>query len=64
MEHNKERKIICSTCHRQLPDSSFLYKNECLWCSAELFEKQLKIKEKQNVADQKNMGNKTKNSKN
>jgi len=45
------RKIICPTCNRKLPDSSFLYKNECCWCSNELFDKQLKIKEKQNVTD-------------
>ena len=42
----KDGKFICSNCNRELPNSTLLYENECLWCSVKAFDKMLKIKEK------------------
>ena len=39
-------KFFCPTCKRELPNSSLLYENECLWCSNKAFDRMLKFKEK------------------
>lgn len=49
--NRKDGKFICPSCERELPNSSLLYEDECLWCSVKAFDEMLLLKEKYNLKD-------------